>query len=336
MSEKTYLSHTVEECDAKSRYDTEIKKLLSDKTVLSWIMKYSMEEFKDYSIEQIRECIEGEPEVASCRVRPGYTPEAITGMANEDKVPGEGEITYDIKFYVITPDKQKAKIIVNVEAQNKYNPGYDIVTRGVFYCARMLSSQLDKEFTPRNYDDIKKVYSIWICLKIVPKYAEYTMTRYRMKKEDLFGHMPDKNRYDLLETIMICLGRDESRENGNTLHGMLSTLLSQKLTPEEKETILEEEYNFVTSVELKGGIEQMCNLSEGIEQKGIEIGRTEGRIEGRIEGRAEGRAEERENGLKSLVTALKSILPDFESVLAKIKEQDAYADITAEQVRKYY
>jgi len=68
-------------------------------------------------------------------------------MSNEDKVPGEGEITYDIRFYAITKDDKHIKIIINVEAQKNYYPGYDLVTRAMFYCARMLSAQLDTEFT---------------------------------------------------------------------------------------------------------------------------------------------------------------------------------------------
>ena len=109
-------------------------------------MKYTVEEFKNYSIEVIRECIEGKPEIAALKIRPGYTPEAIVGSSTEDKEIGEGEITYDIRFYAITPDGNHIKLIVNVEAQKKYYPGYDLVTRAIFYCARMLSSQLDREF----------------------------------------------------------------------------------------------------------------------------------------------------------------------------------------------
>ncbi len=146
-----------------------------------------------------------------------------------------------------------------------------MVTRAIFYCARMLSAQLDTEFTPKNYDDIKKVYSIWICME-VPQYAEYTITTYHMNREDLYGHVKKEARYDLLETVMICLGREEERAKGNRLHGMLSVLLSDKLRPEEKETILEHEYDIETSVELKGGIEKMCNLSDKIEERGIKQG----------------------------------------------------------------
>jgi len=271
MTQKTHISNVIEGNSYKDRYDAEVKKILSDKTILAWIMKYSMQEFADYPIEEIRECIEGPPEIATNKVRPGHTPEAITGMPNEDKVPGEGEITYDIRFYVRTRGLERIKIIVNIEAQNKYYPGYDLVTRAIFYCARLLSAQLDTEFVPRNYDDIKKVYSIWICMD-VPKYAEYTITRYKINREDLYGHISKEARYDLMEAVMICLGEEKEVAKGNSLHGMLSTLLSQNLTPEEKERILEHEYDIETSVEMKGGIRDMCNLSERIEQQGIEQG----------------------------------------------------------------
>ena len=84
----------------KLQYNTEILRILSDKTILAWILKYSVEEFKDCSIEKIRECIEGKPQIQSRRVQPGKTPENITGMNTADLVLDEGEIYYDIYFYV--------------------------------------------------------------------------------------------------------------------------------------------------------------------------------------------------------------------------------------------
>ena len=119
----TNLSNLLHEAGIKARYDTEVKKILSNKTILSWILKFSVAEFKNDSIEKIRECIEGVPQVSTIRVRPGYTPESITGISNEDNIIDEGTITYDIIFHVITPDSQHAKIIINIEAQKNYYPG---------------------------------------------------------------------------------------------------------------------------------------------------------------------------------------------------------------------
>ena len=269
MEKRTYISDTLYAVSNKARYDAEVKKLLSDKTILAWIMKFSVEEFKNFSIEEIRECIEGEPEVAQVKVRPGHTPEAISGNRTDDKVPGEGEVTYDIRFYAITPDKEHVKIIINIEAQKKYHVGYDLVTRAIFYCARMLSAQLDTEFTTESYDDIKKVYSIWICMD-VPVYAQNTITEYRMTENKVYGNFNGKARYDLLSVVMICLGRESA--NGNELIEMLNTLLSESMSVEKKESLLTDKFGIETSVKVREGISNMCNLSERIEEKGIEKG----------------------------------------------------------------
>lgn len=141
----------------------------------------------------------------------------------------------------------------------------------MFYVARMISSQKGTEFKGSNYNELKKVYSIWICMD-VPKNMEYTVTSYKMDKKVLYGNPKKKFRYDLMEVVMICLGREEHASSGNRLHGLLNTLLSQRLTPEEKETLLSTEYNFETSTELEGGLKQMCNYSELIEERGIEKG----------------------------------------------------------------
>lgn len=315
MNKKTYISQVIEGNAAKDRYDAEVKKVLSDKTILAWIMKYSMEEFQGYSIAAIRECIEGTPEVGTTRVRPGHAPEAITGMNTEDKVPGEGEITYDIRFSAVTPSKDRVKLIINIEAQKKFHPGYDLVTRAIFYCARMLSAQLDTEFIHGNYSDIKKVYSIWICMD-APKYAEYTIMEYKLGKRELYGHLKNTGRYDLMSAVMICLGSEDNMNRGNELHGMLATLLSEKLTADEKIEKLSREYDIETSVEVKEGMRIMCNLSDRIEEKGIEQGW--------------------EEGLVALVATLKPLLPDLQAVLEAIRKNDAYAHVTEEQVRKYF
>lgn len=150
------LLNLLHESGIKARYDTEVKKILSNKTILSWILKFTVKEFQTHSIEEIQQCIEGEPQISEIPVRPHHSPERITGLSNEDKEIDEDYITYDIIFHAFTLNQERTKIIINFEAQNNYYPGYDLVTHGVFYGARMISSQLDREFTTDNYDDIKK------------------------------------------------------------------------------------------------------------------------------------------------------------------------------------
>jgi len=300
MQQKTHIANVLERNNCKDRYDTQVKHIISDKTVLSWILKYTTSEFKEYPIELIKSCIEGEPEVGTHRVFPGQeektsdvsddiksktnnslsTPDAITGMDTVDKVPGEGEVSYDVRFTVFTPTKERIKLIINVEGQKKFNPGYDIVTRGIFYCARMLSAQKDTEFTGSDYDSIKKVYSIWISMEN-PIYAQHTITSYQLTEHPLYGLLPKHMRFDLMELVLVCLGTPQSENEGNELHGLLDTLLSPDLTPQEKENIIFHNYGIETTVELEGGLREMCNLSDLIEERGIAKGIEQGIEQGR-------------------------------------------------------
>lgn len=91
--------------------------------------------------------------MAEIPVDAGLSNKSIEGLNTEDDIPNEGKITYDIKFYVILPDGEHTKIIINIEAQKDSKPGYDLVTRAVFYCARLLSAQLDKEKKKRKLEE---------------------------------------------------------------------------------------------------------------------------------------------------------------------------------------
>ena len=132
----------------------------------------------------------------------------------------EGQVTFDIRFHAVTPGMEQVKLIINVEAQKSFTPGYDIVTRAVYYCARLLSSQMGVEFTPKSYDGIKKVYSIWICFD-VPEYAENTITEYKIQPNSLYGDFQGKVRYDLFSAVMVCLGKKEDLSAGSSLHRLL-------------------------------------------------------------------------------------------------------------------
>lgn len=278
IQKKTYISNALEVVADKARYNAQVKKILSDKNILAWILKYTVKEFKDYSIEEIKESIEGTPEISCVPVYPGKKkPEAIIGMDTSNQIPNEGEVTYDILFHVFTREKERIKLIINVEAQKKYHVGYDLVTRGIFYCTRMLSAQMDTEFSDSNYDQIKKVYSIWICMD-APKYATNTITEYKVDKHNLFGEFKGKVRYDLMSVVMVCLEERQETDSlqKNKLHGLLSTLLSERLTVEEKERRLNNEYGIATRRELKEEMEDMCNLADLVEERGIEKGMERG------------------------------------------------------------
>lgn len=67
------LATAISVADSKAYYDENIKNILSEKEVLAWILKNVTVEFADLSIEEIIDCIEGEPEVSTVKVNPGKT-----------------------------------------------------------------------------------------------------------------------------------------------------------------------------------------------------------------------------------------------------------------------
>ena len=110
----------------------------------------------------------------------------------------------------------------------------------------MLSSQLDTEFSAEDYDDIKKVYSIWLCLNAPKKEAD-TIVEYAIEPHIIFGGKENGHRYDLLSVVMIGLNEESYKNKKTTLHGFLGTVFSEKLKPSEKLRSLEEDYGIKTT-----------------------------------------------------------------------------------------
>ena len=288
MSEtKTYLAHNIEKTAEEARYDANAKSLIADKQVLARIAKYCTSEFKNYDIPTIIECIEGEPEISNISVYPGKT-SAIHGMNTESKISGEGEITFDVRFHMLTKSNEQIKVILNIELQNKYYQTYHFEPRAVFYCARMLSEQLDREFTTDNYDDLKKVYSIWIFFNAPQKDSD-TITEFSLSKRDVYGKPIESHKYDYISISFIRLSIDKSNDSKHTLINMLNTLFSDELSSENKKKILKEEHHMHMTRELEGGIDTMCNVSQGIKEKAYDAGVARGLTQGIAQGISQGK-----------------------------------------------
>ena len=276
---------------AKIQYDEQCKKVLGDKNVLSWILQRTVREYAGMNREEIMKCIEGEPEIGSRRVNPGETNASqITGMANEDKVNEEGTIFYDIRFFAWIPkSREKIRLIINVEAQKKYHTGYSLTTRGVFYGARMISAQLGTEFEIPEYDKIKKVYSIWICMN-APQYIGNAISEYKLEKTDLIPGIPDRRKeYDKLSVVMVCL--NTKKETEDQFLGMLQTLFNTELAEKEKKERLEQEYEIQMENGFGKELSLMCNLSDTVEERGIQKGIEKGIEQGMEKGIEKGKLE---------------------------------------------
>ena len=132
MDNRTNISREIDSAGDKLQLDEAIKKVLGDKQILALILNRVAPEFKGYSKEETMSFIEGSPEISKIPITPG---DKIMGSQTENISEGENIVRFDVRFvaYVPNSDKtEKIKLIVNVEGQNNFHPGYDLVTRGIF------------------------------------------------------------------------------------------------------------------------------------------------------------------------------------------------------------
>lgn len=287
MEQKTTLSQSISIVEQKAQYDEACKKVLAEKIILAWIMKHTMKEYEAYDVwEIVEKYIVGEPNVAETPVLPDETnAPKITSIGVEDSSVTEGTVTYDIQFHAIVPNTEElVQMIINVEAQNDFYPGYPIIKRGIYYCARMISSQYGTVFTKSHYEKIQKVYSIWICMN-PPKERNNSITKYSLVEKNVVGTVKENDEYyDLITAVMICLGSsDEAAEN--ELLRLLDVLLSSDTTASKKKAVLENDFGISMTEKMEGEVEYMCNLSDGVEQKGIQKGITIGIEQGIEQGK---------------------------------------------------
>ena len=268
----TNLSGVIDVTSEAARYDASVKQVLADKQVLSRILKYSLEEFEDMELGDIMRSMD-EPVVSRLRMEPGQTNlNRIEKQSEEDSVPGEGKIFYDIRFSVYLGEEM-IKFLINVEAQKSTNPHklhYHLDNRIIYYLARMISAQKEVEFTQSNYDDIKAVRSIWICMDANDD--EDSINRICFTQENVYGKKMELPNIDKVQGVVIRLRK---RENAVTSRNYLIAMLEELLRKEElqnKKKKLEEKYGFVMSVKTEGRLNEMCNLSEVILEKGLEKG----------------------------------------------------------------
>ena len=277
MDSATAMAQDIHATEGESAYDEACKKLLSYKIILAWIMKSSIEEYRDIPVEEIAEkYIEGSPAVSVEPVFPDGKAPLIQGMDTVDKSLHEGTFTYDIRFRATAPvSGELIGFIINVEAQGKFRPGYPLLKRGIYYCSRLISGQYNREFTDSHFENLKKVYSIWVCLN-VPKNRSNTITCYRMTEKNLIGSVKEPVAdYDMLSVIMICLGGPEADHYEGVLK-LLHTLLSNKTSEAEKQEVLQNEFDIQMTHEMEREVANMCNLSQTVKEEGRQEGLFDG------------------------------------------------------------
>ncbi len=270
----TNLAQAVEAANDFSSYDTNIKLLLADKQILARILKYAVQEFKEMAVSDIMSSIGDDIDIGTKPLDAGLSNLGRINLSNtEDNVPGEGKIFFDVRFSAYHREMEM-KFLVNVEAQRSTAPsklGYHLENRIIFYLARMISAQKQTEFFHSDFDNIKKVRSIWICIDNGEDGD--SIEEIKLDRNTVFGNKVSTHNIDLMKGIIINVrSGNYTKESQNTLISMLEKLLSQTCIDEKKQ-ILTEKYGMIMTTELEGRLQIMCNLSENIKDQSIKMER---------------------------------------------------------------
>lgn len=327
MEKVSSMARDLSAMSGQERYDAACKRLLSQKSLLAWIMKTCLWEYRDESLEDIRtKYIEGQPQVASVPVERDETnAEHIVGIMSEDTSRTEGKTTYDIIFTALLPGTgEPVYLVVNIEAQGSIELPYPLIKRALYYAGRILTAQNGHFFRHSEYDKIRKVYSVWICMS--PEASrENTIVQYHVMRDFIEGEAFTEplSVYDLLSVVMVNVG-SEKQQKVRSLLRLLRILFSKNMPLQEKRDLMENEYSIPMTEEVQKGVNEMCNLGEALV--------AETRMEWQAKGRAEGRVEARDsmvlNTLRRLIRRRQEITSQ---VVADIAED---AEIPAERVRE--
>lgn len=275
----TEIANAVNAAGDKAQYDTRVKRLLAQKSILAHILVKTVDEFKGMKPEDVVKYIEGEPSISVVPVEPGLanmektdaTGQRIVGLNTENAKINEGLVRFDIIFYVRMPSivgrkNGLSQIIVNIEAQKDEPTEYKILNRAIFYVSRLISSQKERDFVNTNYDDIKQVFSIWICMNM----DDNSLSHIHLTKDEMLKPCKWKGNLDLLNIVLIGITNEiPEHDEKYEMHRLIGALLSSELKEQEKLDIIEHEYNIPISQEFREDVSIMCNLSQGIEDKAI-------------------------------------------------------------------
>lgn len=220
---------------SKATYDKYFKQLFLKREFLSPILKNIVPEYSGCSLEVIESLITPRGDEV---VNPSVYSSEDPGKGNE--VPAH----YDVLIDCALPNEGEVcvNLFFNLEMQRKSNPGYSIPKRGVYYCCRLISRQIDV-LGDEAYDKLKPVYSVWILVKDIPEELKNSV-----QSVDLASSFFDK-KFDNSEKVK------QIRKDIDLIHLRL-IYLSKDLHIEEKQSDL---VKYLQSVFANKVLDASCN-----------------------------------------------------------------------------
>jgi hypothetical protein len=205
---------------------TGAKEILKDKTVLAYVLKGCVPDYKGQSIADIRDkYIQGE--IYDTATRPEELPEKLAEF-------GEAKLRTDILFLAASPAGDgEFGIVINVETQNRREP---------FLVQAEYAANLPSLNWGGQSLKMKKVYSIWIFLEAEEGYrnsVRQARVQWRMTRDGENWEEQD----DISPAKVVAVNLDREKiDNEHDILKCLNTIFTGTLSVEETAAVLHEEF----------------------------------------------------------------------------------------------
>ena len=253
-------------------FDKKFKQLFQKREFLVPILANIVPEYKNCTLEQIEELICPHGDV---KVNPSVYSSEDSGKGNEMTA------RYDVLVDCALP-KGNGDVVVDfffdLEMQRELNLEYPISKRGVYYCSRLLSRQIET-LGEDSYNQLKSVYSVWILRHGVPKNLQnsvFTASLSGSFDRSTIDASILNDEINLIHLVMIYLSDGFDITVQNNLVKYLQSVFAKELANENRNPY----YNY--SKKIRQEVDEIMTIGESFRREGEIRGEIRGEIKGRI------------------------------------------------------